>query len=84
MQFQLYVRLVATVDSEHFLTRLKSLQQASSNGTSYEFPFKEATGFLLYFVGLYLCMLSNATSFLSFKFHNFDLFLGFGVDSLIR
>ncbi|KAE8077438.1 hypothetical protein FH972_016003 [Carpinus fangiana] len=40
----LYVRLVATVDSKHFLTRLKSLQQASANGTSYEFPFKEATG----------------------------------------
>lgn len=65
---------MATVDSEHFLTRLKSLQQASANGTSYEFPFKEATGFLLYFMGLYLCILSNATSFLSFKFHRFDIF----------
>ncbi|KAM3730942.1 hypothetical protein ACB098_12G124900 [Castanea mollissima] len=39
----LYARLVATVDSEHFLARLKSLQQASVNGISYEFPFKEAT-----------------------------------------
>uniref|UniRef100_A0A2N9HLX1 RRP15-like protein n=1 Tax=Fagus sylvatica TaxID=28930 RepID=A0A2N9HLX1_FAGSY len=39
----LYARLVATVDSEHFMTRLKSLQQASVNGISYEFPFKEAT-----------------------------------------
>uniref|UniRef100_A0A2P2JB37 Uncharacterized protein MANES_02G162100 n=1 Tax=Rhizophora mucronata TaxID=61149 RepID=A0A2P2JB37_RHIMU len=40
----LYARLVATVDSEDFLTRLKSFQQASVNGTSIEFPFKEATG----------------------------------------
>lgn len=39
----LYSRLVATVDSEQFLTRLKSLQQASGNGTGYEFPFREAT-----------------------------------------
>ena len=51
-QLQLYARLVATVDSEHFLARLKSLQQASVNGISYEFPFKEATGFLVYFMGL--------------------------------
>ncbi|TXG52972.1 hypothetical protein EZV62_022141 [Acer yangbiense] len=40
----LYARLVATVDSEKFLTRLKSLHQASVNGTGNEFPFKEATG----------------------------------------
>ncbi|KAG6650248.1 uncharacterized protein LOC122314380 [Carya illinoinensis] len=39
----LYARLVATVDSEQFLTRLSSLQQASVNGTSNEFPFKEAS-----------------------------------------
>ncbi|KAF5442505.1 hypothetical protein F2P56_035153 [Juglans regia] len=39
----LYARLVATVDSEQFLTRLNSLQQASVNGTSNEFPFKEAS-----------------------------------------
>ncbi|KAK0576114.1 hypothetical protein LWI29_012151 [Acer saccharum] len=39
----LYARLVATVDSEKFLTRLKSLHQASVNGTGNEFPFKEAT-----------------------------------------
>lgn len=51
-QLQLYARLVATVDSEHFLARLKSLQQASVNGISYEFPFKEATGILVYFMGL--------------------------------
>ncbi|KAF5450737.1 hypothetical protein F2P56_031064 [Juglans regia] len=40
----LYARLVATVDSEQFLSRLKSLQQASINGTSSEFPFKETSG----------------------------------------
>ncbi|XP_043810201.1 uncharacterized protein LOC110603031 isoform X2 [Manihot esculenta] len=40
----LYTRLVATVDSENFLARLKSLQQASANKTMIEFPFKEATG----------------------------------------
>ncbi|KAJ9146318.1 hypothetical protein P3X46_028599 [Hevea brasiliensis] len=40
----LYSRLVATVDSENFLVRLKSLQQASANKTMIEFPFKEATG----------------------------------------
>ncbi|KAF2296736.1 hypothetical protein GH714_001534 [Hevea brasiliensis] len=40
----LYTRLVATVDSENFLARLKSLQQASANKTIIEFPFKEATG----------------------------------------
>ncbi|KAJ6730463.1 hypothetical protein OIU85_021275 [Salix viminalis] len=41
---QLYSRLVATVDSENFLTGLKSLQQASVNETGIQFPFKEATG----------------------------------------
>ncbi|XP_050213233.1 uncharacterized protein LOC126664741 [Mercurialis annua] len=40
----LYTRLVATVDSENFMERLKSLQQASANKTSIEFPFKEASG----------------------------------------
>ncbi|CAK7346994.1 unnamed protein product [Dovyalis caffra] len=40
----LYSRLVATVDSENFLTKLNSLQQASVNETSIQFPFKEATG----------------------------------------
>ncbi|KAG6784177.1 hypothetical protein POTOM_009863 [Populus tomentosa] len=40
----LYSHLVATVDSENFLTKLKSLQQASINETGIQFPFKEATG----------------------------------------
>ncbi|XP_002513794.2 uncharacterized protein LOC8274107 [Ricinus communis] len=40
----LYTRLVATVDSENFMERLKSLQQASANKTSIEFPFKEPSG----------------------------------------
>ncbi|WCJ44629.1 hypothetical protein M5689_025287 [Euphorbia peplus] len=39
----LYSRLVATVDSENFLARLKALQQASANKTCIDFPFKEAT-----------------------------------------
>ncbi|KAL5776968.1 hypothetical protein ACOSP7_009894 [Xanthoceras sorbifolium] len=39
----LYARLVSTVDSEKFLIRLKSLHQASINGTGIEFPFKDAT-----------------------------------------
>jgi hypothetical protein len=43
---QLYSRLVATVDSENFLTKIKSLQQASVNETGIQFPFKEATGLL--------------------------------------
>ncbi|KAL9357492.1 hypothetical protein Peur_050745 [Populus x canadensis] len=40
----LYSRLVGTVDSENFLTKIKSLQQASVNETGIQFPFKEATG----------------------------------------
>ncbi|KDP32788.1 hypothetical protein JCGZ_12080 [Jatropha curcas] len=40
----LHARLVATVDSEDFLARLKSLQLASANISGIEFPFKEATG----------------------------------------
>ncbi|KAJ8773390.1 hypothetical protein K2173_028567 [Erythroxylum novogranatense] len=40
----LYARLVATVDSENFLARLKSMQQTSVGGTNIEFPFKVATG----------------------------------------
>ncbi|KAJ6352766.1 hypothetical protein OIU76_001894 [Salix suchowensis] len=39
----LYSRLVATVDSENFLTKIKSLQQASADETGIQFPFKEAT-----------------------------------------
>ncbi|XP_031281296.1 uncharacterized protein LOC116139779 [Pistacia vera] len=39
----LYARLVATVDSEEFLSRLKKFRQESINGTGIEFPFKEAT-----------------------------------------
>jgi hypothetical protein len=35
------------VDSENFLTKLKSLQQASVNETGIQFPFKEATGLLI-------------------------------------
>nr|ACD56620.1 unknown predicted protein [Gossypioides kirkii] len=37
----LYARLVSTVDSRDFLTRLKSLNESN---TKIEFPFKEATG----------------------------------------
>ncbi|XWS15116.1 hypothetical protein CRYUN_Cryun35bG0066500 [Craigia yunnanensis] len=37
----LYARLVSTVDSKDFLTRLKSINQSY---TKIEFPFKEATG----------------------------------------
>ncbi|XVF64591.1 hypothetical protein PTKIN_Ptkin09bG0180800 [Pterospermum kingtungense] len=37
----LYARLVSTVDSKDFLTRLKSLKDSN---TKIEFPFKEATG----------------------------------------
>ncbi|KAJ7006657.1 hypothetical protein NC653_005879 [Populus alba x Populus x berolinensis] len=44
LNFMLYSHLVATVDSENFLTQLKSLQQASINETGIQFPFKEATG----------------------------------------
>lgn len=40
----LYARLLATVDSDKFLTKVKSLHQASVNGTCSEFPFKEPTG----------------------------------------
>ncbi|XP_022141420.1 uncharacterized protein LOC111011829 [Momordica charantia] len=40
----LYARLVATVDSEKFLNEIKSLNEASKDGISYEFPFREATG----------------------------------------
>ncbi|KAL5579766.1 hypothetical protein UlMin_012208 [Ulmus minor] len=39
----LYAHLVATVDSENFLKRIKSFQQASLKGTGNQFPFKEAT-----------------------------------------
>lgn len=39
----LYARLVATVDSEEFLGRIKSLQQASGDETCNQFPFKIAT-----------------------------------------
>ncbi|KAM6576141.1 hypothetical protein CsatB_027978 [Cannabis sativa] len=39
----LYARLVATVDSEKFLARIKTLQLASAKGDGYEFPFKVAT-----------------------------------------
>ncbi|KAJ7959125.1 Elongation factor 4 [Quillaja saponaria] len=39
-----YIRLVATVNSEEYLTQLKSQQQATSDGTEIQFPFKEATG----------------------------------------
>ncbi|XP_015867098.2 uncharacterized protein LOC107404634 isoform X2 [Ziziphus jujuba] len=38
----LCARLVATVDSKNFLPRIKSLQQASVDGTGNQFPFKEA------------------------------------------
>lgn len=41
----LHSRLLATVDSENFLTRLKSLQQAAVDDTSIGFPFKEAQGY---------------------------------------
>ena len=41
---QLYARLVAAVDSENFLGRIKALQQASADGTCNQFPFKVATG----------------------------------------
>ncbi|KAK9270231.1 hypothetical protein L1049_025808 [Liquidambar formosana] len=40
----LYARLVTTVDSDKFLTKVKSLHEASADGASYQFPFKEATG----------------------------------------
>ncbi|CAI0557727.1 unnamed protein product [Linum tenue] len=40
----LYARLAATVDSEKFLSQLKSLQEATRNGAAPGFPFKEATG----------------------------------------
>ncbi|KAL9449820.1 hypothetical protein AB3S75_011699 [Citrus x aurantiifolia] len=40
----LHARLVATVDSEEFLTQLKSLHDKSVDGTGIMFPFKEATG----------------------------------------
>ncbi|CAN6583870.1 unnamed protein product [Malus baccata var. baccata] len=38
----LYARLVATVDSNSFLTRIKALQKESID--DYQFPFKPATG----------------------------------------
>ncbi|CAI0445289.1 unnamed protein product [Linum tenue] len=40
----LYARLAATVDSEKFLSQLKSLQEATRNGATPGFPFNEATG----------------------------------------
>ncbi|KAF8405729.1 hypothetical protein HHK36_007806 [Tetracentron sinense] len=43
----LYVRLIATVNSKSFLTQLESLHQASTDGTINIFPFKEATGSLV-------------------------------------
>ncbi|CAI0434929.1 unnamed protein product, partial [Linum tenue] len=36
---QLYARLAATVDSEKFLSQLKSLQEATKNGATPGFPF---------------------------------------------
>ncbi|CAI0434930.1 unnamed protein product [Linum tenue] len=39
----LYARLAATVDSEKFLSQLKSLQEATKNGATPGFPFNEAT-----------------------------------------
>lgn len=47
-KWQLYARLVATVDSEKFLNEIKSLNEASKDGISYEFPFREATGFFFF------------------------------------
>lgn len=41
------------MDSENFLARLKSLQQASANKTMIEFPFKEATGFYPLYMGCF-------------------------------
>ncbi|KAL8167955.1 hypothetical protein V2J09_009454 [Rumex salicifolius] len=40
----LHGRLVSAVDSKDFLRRIQSLKDATINGTSNEFPFKEATG----------------------------------------
>lgn len=40
----LHDRLVVAVDSKKFLTRLQSLKDATINGTSNDFPFKEPTG----------------------------------------
>ncbi|XP_057490565.1 uncharacterized protein LOC130776383 [Actinidia eriantha] len=40
----LHDRLVATVDSDKFLTQLKSLHDESVDGTGFKFPFKEASG----------------------------------------
>lgn len=40
----LHARLAATVDSKHFLSRLKSLHGASVDGATNGFPFKEVTG----------------------------------------
>ncbi|XP_059631840.1 uncharacterized protein LOC132274548 [Cornus florida] len=40
----LYARLVATVDSENFLTQLKSLSLESVDGTGCKFPFKDVSG----------------------------------------
>ena len=42
---QLHDRLVAIVDSDKFLTQLKSLHDESVD----EFPFKEASGSLCFF-----------------------------------
>lgn len=46
--FQLHTRLVATVKSDEYLTRLKFLQQETVGGGN-QFPFKEATGIQLNF-----------------------------------
>ncbi|KAL6962138.1 hypothetical protein U1Q18_037092 [Sarracenia purpurea var. burkii] len=40
----LHDHLMATVESEKFLTQLKSLHDQSVNGSGFKFPFKEASG----------------------------------------
>ncbi|KAK4740840.1 hypothetical protein SAY87_024428 [Trapa incisa] len=40
----LYARLIATVESKNFLNQIEDMQQASANGNSDQFPFREATG----------------------------------------
>lgn len=56
-QLQLYARLITTVDSKNFVSQLKSLHQASADGTIVEFPFKEATGVSIYL--FHSCSLFN-------------------------
>lgn len=48
----LSARLVATVDSEEFLTQLKSLHDQSVDGSGVMFPFKEATGDDVHLAGI--------------------------------